>query len=53
MEAVTTALANGIGGMATEVMEAVGSIVPKALPIVGAVMVVTIGIKVFKKVASK
>ena len=34
-------------------MSAVGSVVPVALPIMGAIVVVGIGIKVFKKVTGR
>ena len=50
MEAVTTALTSGITTIATDALVAVGSIIPVALPIVGAIAVVSIGLKVFKKV---
>lgn len=53
METVTTALTTAISGFADDAMGAIGSIVPVALPIMGAVLVVTIGVKVFKKIASK
>ena len=51
METVTTALTTAISGFATDAMGAIGSIVPVALPIMGAIVVVGIGIKVFRKFA--
>lgn len=48
MEAVTTALTTGVTEIAAEAMKAVGAVVPAALPI-GAIIVVAIGLKVFKK----
>lgn len=53
MEAVTTALTSGITTIAGEAMTAVGSVIPVALPIVGAIVVVSIGLRVFKKVTGK
>lgn len=53
MEAVTTALTNGITSIATEAMNAVGTVVPAALPIAGAIIVVSIGLRVFKKVTGR
>lgn len=50
MEAVVTGLTTGISAIATDAMGAIGSILPVALPIAGAVIVVTIGLRVFKKV---
>lgn len=50
---VTGALTTGITTIASDAMNAVGSVVPVALPIMGAVVVVGIGIKVFKKVAGR
>lgn len=51
METVTTALSSGISAIATDAMSAIGTIIPVALPIAGAILVVTIGIKVFRKVS--
>ena len=53
MEAVTTALTTGVSSIATDAMSAVGSVVPAALPIAGAIIVVSIGLKVFKKVTGR
>ena len=53
MEAVTTALTTGVASIASEAMSAVGSVVPAALPIAGAIIVVSIGLKVFKKVTGR
>ncbi|MDK2964716.1 hypothetical protein [Lacrimispora sp.] len=50
MEAVTTALTSGIATIAADALSAVGSVIPVALPIVGAIVVVSLGLKVFKKV---
>ena len=50
---VTGALTTGISTIASDAMGAIGSVVPAALPIMGAVGVVGIGIKVFKKVAGR
>lgn len=50
---VTGALTTGISAIAGDAMSAIGSVVPAALPIMGAVVVVGIGIKVFKKVAGR
>lgn len=52
LSTVTTALTNGIKSIATDAMSAIGSIIPVALPIMGAIAVVGIGISVFKKVKS-
>lgn len=53
MEAVTTALTTGIEEISTSLLSSVAAVAPKALPILGAVMVITIGIKVFKKVTGR
>jgi hypothetical protein len=49
MEAVTTALTSGIATIAADALGDVGSVIPVALPIVGAIVVVSLGLKVFKK----
>ena len=50
---VTTALTSGVTTIAGEAMSAIGSVVPAALPIAGVVIVVGIGLKVFKKVTGR
>ena len=50
---VTGALTTGITTIAGDAMSAAGSVVPVALPIMGAIVVVGIGIKVFKKVTGR
>lgn len=53
ISAVTEALKTGITTISSDAMSAVASVIPVALPIMGAIVVVGIGIKVFKKVAGK
>lgn len=53
MEGIGTALVTGITAIATEASSAIGKIIPVALPIVGMVLVVTLGLKVFKKITNK
>lgn len=53
MEAVTSALTAGISTIASDAMSAIGAVIPVALPIMGAITVVGIGIKIFKKVSTK
>lgn len=43
----------GISGVANDMTGVIGTIVPIALGIVGAVMVVTFGIKIFKRLTGK
>lgn len=51
MSTITTALTDGITTIATDAMTAIGAVIPVALPIAGAIVVVTLGLKVFKKVS--
>lgn len=51
MEALTTALTTAISTVANNVMAVFGDVLPSALTIVGAVMVVTLGVRMFKKIA--
>lgn len=53
MEGIVTALITAIGTFATSAMGAIASIVPVALPIMGALVVVSIGIKAFRKFAKQ
>lgn len=51
MESITTAVKTALLTVSTDAMSMIGDVLPGALTIVGAVLVVTIGIKVFRKVA--
>lgn len=53
METVTTALTDGITSIATDATSAIGNVIPVALPVMGIMVVVSLAIKVFKKVAGK
>ena len=53
MESVTTALTTSFTSVATALTGDIGDVLPIALPVVGAMIVVTVGIKIFKKVVSK
>jgi len=52
MTVVTTALTDGISSIATSSLGAIGAVLPVALPILGAFVVVKIGIHIFKKVTA-
>lgn len=49
MTEVVTALTNGLGSIANDIAGAIGGILPIALPIMGAVVAITLGIRVFRK----
>lgn len=51
MEDITTALTTALGNISTNVMDTFGDVLPAALTIVGAVLVVTLGVRMFKKIA--
>ncbi len=53
MEAITTALTGQFTTVAKSLTDIIGDTLPIALPVVGGVLVVTMGIKIFKKVVSK
>lgn len=53
MESITTAITTAMGSVSTQVMGVIADVLPAALTIVGAVLVVTIGVKVFKRIANK
>lgn len=50
---IVTALTNAMTSAANDAMDAISAVLPIVLPIVGAVAVVGIGIKIFKKVTGK
>lgn len=53
ISAITSALVSGLTTAGENVMSAIASVLPVALTIVGAVLVVTIGVRVFKMIAHK
>lgn len=50
MEAITTALTTSFSTVATSLISVIGDIIPIALPVVGAMIVVTLGIRIFRTV---
>lgn len=53
MEAITTAVKTALTTVQTDATALIGDVLPYALAVMGAVLVVTIGIKVFKKVTGR
>lgn len=53
METITTALTNAFTTVSDNAMSAIGSGVPAALTVVGAVIVVNVAVRAFKSIASK
>ena len=49
VSSITSALTTGLTTTANEMLGAISSILPVTLTVVGAILVVTLGIKVFKK----
>ena len=53
MDGISTALVASFTEVATELTGIISKTLPVALPVIGGMIVVTIGIKVFKKITSK
>lgn len=53
MSSILTALTTALTSIKTDFFTAVGDILPVALAIVGAGMVVVLGVRYFKKIANK
>ena len=53
MEAITTAVKTALATVQSDAQGLIGDVLPYALAVMGAVLVVTIGIKVFKKVTGR
>lgn len=50
---IASALATSFTSMATDIMDTIGTVLPIILPILGAIAVIGVGIKVFKKVTGR
>lgn len=53
MDAFITSMTTEFSALATSLVSWIGALVPVVLPIVGIGLVVTLGIRYFKKIASK
>lgn len=53
MEAVSTALVTSFTEIGSSLTGIIGSVLPIALPVIGAMVVVNVGINIFKKVTGK
>lgn len=53
MEAITTAVKTALATVQSDATGLIGDVLPYALAVMGAVLVVSIGIKVFKKVTGR
>lgn len=53
MEAITTAVKTALATVQSDAQGLIGDVLPYALAVMGAVLVVSIGIKVFKKVTGR
>ena len=51
MTELVASLTTGFSTMSSDAISAIGSVVPYALPVMGAVVVISIAIKIFRKVA--
>jgi len=49
MEGIQTALTTAFTAFAADAMESIAAIVPIALPVMGAILVIGIGVRVFKR----
>lgn len=53
MEAIVNAIVDGATACASGAMDAVTGVLPVAMPVIAAGLVITIGIKTFKRVTGK
>lgn len=53
MSSITTAVTSAMQSVQSDALSLIASILPYALAILGAVLVVTIGIKVFRRIAGR
>lgn len=53
MDEITTAMQTALFNVQTDAMSLIGTVLPYALAIVGAVIVISLGIRVFKRVTGR
>lgn len=53
MEGITTALTSSFTEVGSSLTGIIGSVLPIALPVIGGMVVITVAIKVFKRVTAK
>lgn len=46
-------LANSLGTVASDALDTIGSILPVALPVLGAIIVISVGIRIFRKISGR
>lgn len=51
--AITNAMSNGLSGLQTSLLGVIGTVMPYAITVMGAGILITVGIKVFKRVTGK
>lgn len=53
MEAITTAVKTALATVQSDATALIGDVLPYALTVMGAVLVVTIGVRVFKRITGR
>lgn len=46
-------LATSLGNVANDALSAIGGVLPVALPVLGAIVVISVGIRIFRKVSGR
>lgn len=46
-------LANSLGTVASDALTTIGAILPVALPVLGAIVVIGVGIRIFRKISGR
>lgn len=50
---IAGALSTALGSTATDALSAISAVLPVALPVMGGIIVISVGLKVFKKVTGR
>lgn len=53
MASIVTALTTAMGDVATQALSAISGILPIAAPVLGGMLIIGVGIKVFKKITNR
>ena len=53
MEAITTAMQAGLQQVGKDALSMIGLVIPYAIPVIGGIIAITVGFKIFRRVTGR